>query len=144
MAKSPGTVSALELVHLFWDSLADVKAARLSDDSLASRYLALPASLLVFEYRGYGWSSNQFPKFSTLLSDAEACLNAVPSILGSGDGSVPPMVVYGRSMGSLCACHLARRFSDDLAGVVVESGMSAMRRLSEVRKMAQVDKKFQV
>ena len=57
----------------------------------------------------------------------------MPSILGSGDGSVPPMVVYGRSMGSLCACHLARRFSDDLAGVVVESGMSAMRRLSEVR-----------
>lgn len=101
-------------------------------DSLAHEFLNLPASLLIFEYRGYGWSSpaNAAPLFSSLLSDAEKCFSAIPRIFADGPGvtDTPPLILFGRSMGSLLAIHLAHRFSGKVIGLVIESGMSAMRR----------------
>ena len=109
----------------------------------------MPApGLLVFEYAGYGCSARGHrPLFSALLSDAEACFAAAPEIMraaSGGGGTVPPMVLFGRSLGSLSAVHLAWKASATasagaaagsvprMAGLVVESGCSRNHRLGEL------------
>lgn len=66
------------------------------------------------EYRGYGGSSGR-PLLDTMLDDALAVADAV---------GVPfeQMVVYGRSVGSLYALHVAA--NRPVAGLVLESGIS--------------------
>lgn len=66
------------------------------------------------EYRGYGGSTGA-PALATMLDDA----------LAVADGCGAPldrMVVYGRSVGSIFALHVAAR--RDVAGLVIESGIA--------------------
>ena len=48
--------------------------------TIAPMYHHAGASLLVVDYRGYGWSTGQ-PRLSTLLSDTEFVCVALPDIL---------------------------------------------------------------
>ena len=59
-------------------------------DFVARNYHAAGASLLVVDYRGYGWSTGQ-PKVSALLSDVQPVLEALPDVLqtGQSDRSIP-------------------------------------------------------
>ena len=70
--------------------------------------------LLLAEYRGYGGSGGE-PMLAAMLDDALALHDAL---------GVPPeqVVVYGRSVGSIYALHVAA--SRPVAGLVLESGIA--------------------
>ncbi len=65
------------------------------------------------EYRGYGASTGR-PMLDTMLDDALAVFDALPR--------GRPVVVYGRSVGSLYALHVAAHRT--VAALVLESGIS--------------------
>ncbi len=92
-------------------------------DGLADEYHRAGASLLVVDYRGYGWSNGR-PKVSTLLSDAEAVLKHLPELTAQHGLSAPFQVVMGRSLGSAPAIHLAHAHPDAFRGLIIESGFA--------------------
>ncbi len=86
-------------------------------------YHDIGASLLVIDYRGYGWSTGK-PLISTLLPDAEAALEAVPGILEKAGVKTEVWIIKGRSLGSTPAVHLAHEYPERFKGLVIESGMA--------------------
>lgn len=92
-------------------------------DGIAPLFHGAGASLLVVDYRGYGWSSGE-PKVSTLLPDAEAVFRALPRLLGPAGLAESPRFVMGRSLGSAPAIHLAHLHPGAFAGLIVESGFA--------------------
>jgi alpha-beta hydrolase superfamily lysophospholipase len=92
-------------------------------DFIAQRYHAAGASLLVVDYRGYGWSTGQ-PRVSALLSDVQPILDALPDVLKQAGLTDDSLVVMGRSLGSACAIHLAHSYPARVKGVIIESGFA--------------------
>jgi len=45
----------------------------------ADIYRVFPCSMLIFDYRGYGWSTGK-PSMANLLSDAGQCMQNLPEI----------------------------------------------------------------
>jgi len=74
-------------------------------------------NVVLGEYRGYGKSSGR-PALGSMLDDALAITDA----LGVDPGR---LVVYGRSVGSMYALHVAAH--RDVAGLVIESGIADVR-----------------
>ncbi|MBK8027185.1 MAG: alpha/beta fold hydrolase [Chloroflexi bacterium] len=101
-------------------------------DGIAPFFQEIGASLLVVDYRGYGWSTG-FPLASKLLPDAEAVVAALPSMFATAKVSESRLFVMGRSLGSAPAVHAACTFPDRFQGLILESGFadmpSVMRRL---------------
>ncbi|MDJ0764091.1 MAG: alpha/beta hydrolase [Myxococcota bacterium] len=91
-------------------------------DLIAPDYLALPASFVVAEYRGYGPCTGS-PSITTFLPDAHRSLDALKAILKK-EGRLGPIVVMGRSLGSAPAIELAATRSRELAGLIIESGFA--------------------
>jgi alpha-beta hydrolase superfamily lysophospholipase len=89
-------------------------------DSSADDYRALPASLIVAEYRGYGGSGGE-PSLETMLSDAQQELTETKKVLAD-KGYRGPMAVMGRSLGSAAAIELASSRASELSALIVESG----------------------
>ena len=103
---------------LFFHGNAGNASHRLDD---ADRLRALGANVLLVDYRGYGLSEGR-PTESGVYRDAEAALE----YLAEGrHARVADIVVYGRSLGSAVAVHLAqnRRF----AGIVLVSPFTSGR-----------------
>ena len=92
-------------------------------DDLSAEYLKLGLSLLVVDYRGYGWSSGT-PKGSALLSDVEAVHRALPEILDAARLGNVPIFLMGRSLGSISATHMATLYPDAFSGLIIESGLA--------------------
>lgn len=88
-------------------------------DMFAGDFHRAGAALLVVDYRGYGWSTGK-PLVSTLLTDAEAVLPALPGIIGQGRS----VFVMGRSLGSAPAVHVAHKTPDAFKGLIIESGFA--------------------
>lgn len=86
--------------------------------------------LVVVDFRGYGWSTDTAARASTLLSDAEplftdGCLEEVLRAARI-DSRGLPLILFGRSMGSNVAIHLAALRPQRVAGLVLESGIASM------------------
>ncbi len=92
-------------------------------DGIAPMIHRCGASLLVIDYRGYGWSTGR-PLVSTLLSDTEAVYRAMPEVLRQAGLSSVPLIVMGRSLGSACAIHLTHSHPDAFKGLIIESGFA--------------------
>ena len=77
------------------------------------RLVAKGLDVFLGEYRGYGGSAGQ-PCFASMLDDALATADAT---------GVPPerLVLYGRSIGSIFALHVAAE--RPVAGLIIESGI---------------------
>lgn len=80
-------------------------------------------SLLVVDYRGYGWSTGK-PLISTLGTDAEAVLDALPNILQERQVNPSGIFLMGRSLGSAPSIHLAYQYPEKFKGLIVESGFA--------------------
>jgi hypothetical protein len=78
-------------------------------------------SLVVVDYRGYGWSTDT-PKVSTMLPDADAVFQALPQIREEHGLTSESLFVKGRSLGSAPAVYLAMTHQQALNGLILESG----------------------
>jgi hypothetical protein len=93
-------------------------------DSIGPLYTGMGISLLVADYRGYGWSDG-FPTASSLVHDAPLVFGALGQILEEAESEVPQRVfVMGRSLGSAAATEVARHHQEAIAGLIVESGFA--------------------
>lgn len=91
-------------------------------DALAPFYKGCGVSLIVVDYRGYGWSDGS-PLTSRLLPDAEQVLLKLPFVLSKHNLSEDvPVFVKGRSLGSAPAIYIAYKQPQKLRGLIVESG----------------------
>jgi fermentation-respiration switch protein FrsA (DUF1100 family) len=88
-------------------------------DDFAPEFQRIGVTVIVVDYRGYGWSTGK-PLVSTLLSDAEKVLPALPDIVGQKN----PIFIMGRSLGSAPAAHLAATHPKLLKGLIIESGFA--------------------
>ncbi|CAJ1387454.1 unnamed protein product [Effrenium voratum] len=67
------------------------------------------AEMLLLDFRGFGWSGGS-PAMATLRSDAQDAMHALPAVLqehGRDPEAHRGVVLFGRSIGSLCALHCA-------------------------------------
>ncbi len=93
----------------------------------APRLVEAGLNVCLAAYRGYGGSSGR-PALVAMLDDAVAVADAL---------GVPPetMIVYGRSVGSIYALHVASR--RPVGGLVLESGISNVLQRLAVRLSAE-------
>jgi alpha-beta hydrolase superfamily lysophospholipase len=92
-------------------------------DGVASLYTERGISLLVADYRGYGWSTGR-PKSTALLGDARAVADAFPGLLGKAGLEPRGLFVMGRSLGSACAIDVAAQNESRWSGLIIESGFA--------------------
>lgn len=79
-------------------------------------------SLLVVDYRGYGWSTGR-PLTTRMLPDAKVVLDRLPKILAAADVKEDvPLFVKGRSLGSAVAIYLGLVAPEKFKGMIIESG----------------------
>ncbi len=91
-------------------------------DPIGPHYNEVGINLLVTDYRGYGRSGGS-PSVTSMFNDGEILfLEARKWLLEQGcSGS---LFLMGRSLGSACAIDLAAKFSDDIKGLIIESGFA--------------------
>ncbi|MFN8372070.1 MAG: alpha/beta hydrolase [Anaerolineae bacterium] len=93
-------------------------------DGMATLFQETGTSLLLLDYRGYGWSTGK-PLGSTLLPDAEAAFKGLPAVLAAhGIPADTPLFIMGRSLGSAPAVHLAATFPDAFKGLILDSAFA--------------------
>ena len=87
-------------------------------DHCVHHFHAANCALVAFDFRGYGWSEG-LPSLLTLCSDAAAVLDALPRIASQAGADVrdgarvkTPIIIYGRSIGSVCAVQLAAELAN--------------------------------
>ncbi len=90
-------------------------------DDTAPFYNRIGANFFISDYRGYG-ASGGTPTFCAMLSDAHQVLESVKRELLQADGFTGPLYVMGRSLGRHAAFELAAESSDQINGVIIESG----------------------
>lgn len=87
---------------------------------LAPFYNQRGINLFAADFRGYG-SSDGYPTISTLVSDAHIIFKRFIEIIGE-EGFRKSVFVMGRSLGSLPAVEIAFSYSDEINGLIIESG----------------------
>lgn len=97
-------------------------------DDIAPYYGQAGANLFVADFRGYGRSGGS-PSFSTMIADATRIYEYFRDALAQA-GFHGPRFVKGRSLGCHSAVEVAARYQDELAGLIMESGSAALRRLA--------------
>ncbi len=84
-------------------------------------------SILMYDYRGYGTSDGK-PSAKRACEDADAAYKYMVDELGITPNKI---IVYGRSMGSAMAIHVARK--NKVAGIIIEGGfVSAFRVITHI------------
>jgi len=96
-------------------------------DDLGPFFIRMGINLFVADYRGYGTSGGE-PTCSAMLEDAEELLVGLRR-LREERGLSGALFVMGRSLGSAPALELAGRFTDQISGLIVESGFAHTYRL---------------
>ncbi|WAL62043.1 alpha/beta hydrolase [Thermocoleostomius sinensis] len=89
----------------------------------ADRLHQLGFSVLLLDYRGYGFSSPGLPTEATVYEDAQLAWNYLTQAR-----RIPPhqIVVFGQSLGGAVAIELATR-QPDMGGIILESTFTSMR-----------------
>jgi pimeloyl-ACP methyl ester carboxylesterase len=91
-------------------------------DTIGPRYNEVGINLLVTDYRGYGWSSGK-PSVTAMFADGEILLQETRKWMAE-NGYTGPLFLMGRSLGSACAIDLAAKYSDEIKGLIIESGFA--------------------
>lgn len=92
---------------------------------IAPMFHQIGTSLVVFDYRGYGWSTGT-PTVTHLLHDAHQIHQKLPAVLARAGLEDSPRVLMGRSLGSAPAIEIAANFTSDYRGLIIESGFASI------------------
>jgi uncharacterized protein len=99
-------------------------------DDIGPIYMQQGLNFLVTDYRGYGWSGGS-PLTSTFLPDSNVLFQLLHQWLNE-HGYTGPLFVMGRSLGSASAIDVAVNHSDEVAGLIIESGFAKTLPLAKV------------
>lgn len=99
-------------------------------DDMGSIYNEMEINFMVVDYRGYGRSTGS-PSVTSMMRDAHTIFQWVLSRL-ERHGHNGPFFIMGRSLGSASALELAASYSEDIDGLIIESGFSYMAPLLEL------------
>lgn len=99
-------------------------------DEIGPCYMQQGINFLVTEYRGYGWSSGT-PLTSTLLPDSNTLFLRLKGWLVD-HAYTGALLVMGRSLGSASAIDIALHHSDEISGLIIESGFAKTLPLAKV------------
>ncbi len=108
--EAPDARAALLLFHGNGEVVADY-------DGAAKHFARAGVALMVVDYRGYGASTGR-PTLRAVLADASRVLDAALALRAAR-----PLVVMGRSLGSLSAAVLCDTAREAVRGYVFESGI---------------------
>lgn len=103
-------------------------------DSIAPEFKRSGLSLMIIDFRGYGWSTGT-PTATSLINDVDALMGELPALLATYNLQNNPRYVMGRSLGSAPAIHMASSYVDQFKGLIVESGFADIRALLARRGM---------
>ena len=90
-------------------------------------YTKMGINFLPADYRGYGRSSGR-PTITAMMRDAHVIFDYVQTWLKEKDYA-SPLIVMGRSLGSASALELVANYSDEIDGLIIESGFAFARPL---------------
>ncbi len=90
-------------------------------------YTKMGINFLPADYRGYG-RSNGRPTITAMMRDAHVIFDYVRTWLKER-GYTGSLIVMGRSLGNASALELAANYSDDIDGLIIESGFAFARPL---------------
>jgi len=90
-------------------------------------YIKTGINFLPADYRGYGRSSGR-PTITAMMRDCHVIFDHVRSWLKER-GYTGSRIVMGRSLGSASALELSANYSDDIDGLIIESGFAYARPL---------------
>lgn len=124
--------SANAPVFVYFHGNAEIAA---DSDYIAGSLKEINVNWLAVDFRGYGWSTGN-PLLSTLTTDAESIVPELPNILRAHGYENSPLMLFGRSIGSTCAVHLAAKYSDVFKALVIESGLTVITELPMVARLA--------
>lgn len=91
-------------------------------DEIGPMYVAQGLSFLAVDFRGYGRSKGK-STVSDMIHDAHQIMKEVKQWLAK-EKRTGPFVVMGRSLGSVSALELAASYQNDIAGLIIESGIA--------------------
>ncbi len=91
-------------------------------DDVGPMYLQQNINFAVADYRGYGWSGGS-PLVSTFLEDANVVFDKLKQWFRD-NGFTGEIFIMGRSLGSACAIDISVNKSDELDGLILESGFA--------------------
>jgi alpha-beta hydrolase superfamily lysophospholipase len=91
-------------------------------DEIGPGFAGAGINFLVVDYRGYGRSDGT-PTATAMLADAHAVLAETRQWL-EGEGYGGPLLVMGRSLGSVPAIELMAAHQEKLAGLIIDSGFA--------------------
>eukprot|EP00913_Durusdinium_trenchii_P019688 g18509.t1 len=104
-------------------SFAALTVDTYTDEDILHPLRVAPASTLVVDFRGYGYSTGH-PSLGTMSSDGERVVEYLPTLFQRHALPWPwpgGLYLLGRSMGGIVACHLAALKADLFQGVILES-----------------------
>jgi alpha-beta hydrolase superfamily lysophospholipase len=99
-------------------------------DDIGPMYQQQGINFAIADYRGYGWSDGS-PLLSTFLEDSNQVFDQIRAWF-TENGYTGDVFVMGRSMGSACAIDIAVNRTDDLTGLVIDSGFALTLPLAKV------------
>jgi pimeloyl-ACP methyl ester carboxylesterase len=91
-------------------------------DTIGPYYTKHGINFLAVDYRGYGRSTGS-PTVTAMLQDTHTILAAAKKWLSAAEHS-GPLLVMGRSLGAAAALELAASHSEDITGLIIESGFA--------------------
>jgi hypothetical protein len=91
-------------------------------DEISPYYNKHGMNFLAVDYRGYGRSTGS-PTVTSMLGDAYIVLDTAKKWLAKAEHT-GPLLIMGRSLGAAAAIELASSHSEDIAGLIIESGFA--------------------
>jgi len=91
-------------------------------DDIAQMYKQQNINFIIADFRGYGFS-NGTPTAENTQSDAHPVLDYVLWHLKK-ENYIGPLILMGRSLGSVSGLELARRYQGDFSALIIESGFA--------------------
>ena len=91
-------------------------------DDIARVYNKKYINFIIADFRGYGFSSG-VPDVENTQSDAQIILDFVLKYLKEKNYS-GPLILMGRSLGSVSVLELTKRYPHDFSGLIIESGFA--------------------